>query len=53
MAKVNPMVSWIWIATAIMGLGGILGIIAANRRAQEEPGRTPPLASTAAAPANR
>ena len=53
MAKVNPMVSWIWIATAIMGLGGILGTIAANRRAQEEPGRTPPLASPAPAQANR
>ncbi len=52
MAKINPMVSWIWVATAIMGLGGILAIIAANRRAQELPLR-PPLASPAAAQASQ
>jgi hypothetical protein len=36
-----------------MGLGGMLGLIAANRRAQEEPGHSRALHSPAPAQANQ
>jgi len=29
---VNPMVSWIWIATAVMALGGLVALVPASRR---------------------
>ena len=28
---VNPMVSWIWIATAVMALGGLVALVPASR----------------------
>jgi cytochrome c-type biogenesis protein CcmF len=32
-AMINPMIVWIWIATAIMGLGGLFGLIPSRRAA--------------------
>jgi cytochrome c-type biogenesis protein CcmF len=29
---INPMVSWIWIATAIMALGGLVALVPSMRR---------------------
>jgi len=39
---VNPMVGWIWIATAVIAIGGVLALIPASRRA--------PVPSAAALP---
>jgi cytochrome c biogenesis factor len=30
-AMINPMVSWIWVATAIMGLGGLIAVLPSRR----------------------
>jgi cytochrome c-type biogenesis protein CcmF len=32
-AMINPMIVWIWIATAIMGLGGLFGLLPSRRAA--------------------
>jgi cytochrome c-type biogenesis protein CcmF len=38
LAMVNPMVGWIWVATGVMGLGGLVALIPARRpRAAELP----------------
>jgi cytochrome c-type biogenesis protein CcmF len=54
LAMINPMVGWIWIATAIMALGGVIAIL--PRRAavalRPEP-VTLPAASGAAAEGSR
>ncbi len=46
-ALLNPMVGWIWIATAIMAFGGVLALLPAHRRA--EPARAPSQAPAAMA----
>jgi cytochrome c-type biogenesis protein CcmF len=45
-ALVNPMVGWIWIATFVMALGGVLALLPARRR-EASPA---PVAAPAAAP---
>jgi cytochrome c biogenesis factor len=34
-AMINPMIGWIWIATFIMGLGGVIGLVPTRRRREE------------------
>ena len=34
LAMVNPMVGWIWVATAVMALGGLVALVPARRAAQ-------------------
>jgi cytochrome c-type biogenesis protein CcmF len=45
LAMVNPLVGWIWLATAVMAVGGMLALVPAGRRAE----RT--VSAPAAAPA--
>jgi cytochrome c-type biogenesis protein CcmF len=45
-ALINPLVGWIWTATAIMALGGVLALVPVGRRAE----RTAPAAAPAATP---
>jgi cytochrome c-type biogenesis protein CcmF len=40
-AMVNPMVGWIWAATALMGLGGIAALLPPRRARAPEPGLQP------------
>ncbi|HEX6739761.1 MAG TPA: cytochrome c-type biogenesis CcmF C-terminal domain-containing protein, partial [Vicinamibacteria bacterium] len=35
LALINPLVGWIWLATAIMALGGVLALVPAGRRAEK------------------
>jgi cytochrome c-type biogenesis protein CcmF len=54
LALVNPMVGWIWIATAVMALGGLLALV--PRRAEALVVRAEPVAPAAglsAAPTSR
>jgi cytochrome c-type biogenesis protein CcmF len=46
-AMINPMVGWIWAATAVMGLGGVLALLP-GRRAQHALVAPAPLASDVA-----
>jgi cytochrome c-type biogenesis protein CcmF len=44
LALVNPMVGWIWVATGIMGLGGVLALVPV-RRPQRRPAASPVAAA--------
>jgi cytochrome c-type biogenesis protein CcmF len=44
LAMINPLVGWIWTATAIMALGGVMALVPAGRRAEQAvpaPARAP------------
>jgi cytochrome c-type biogenesis protein CcmF len=45
LAMVNPLVGWIWLATAVMAVGGMLALVPAGRRAERA------VSAPAAAPA--
>jgi cytochrome c-type biogenesis protein CcmF len=51
LALVNPMVGWIWIATAIMAIGGVLALLPARAPAGAAV-RVAPAAPTASAPSS-
>jgi ascorbate-specific PTS system EIIC-type component UlaA len=54
LAMINPMVGWIWIATGIMALGGVIALLPRRAAVALRPEPVPlPAASGAAAEGSR
>ena len=54
LAMVNPMVGWIWLATGVMALGGLMALVPARRRGEvAAPRRHAPVAAGLAAEPTR
>ena len=53
LALVNPMVGWIWMATAIMAIGGVIALLPARAAAAAVARAAEPAPSAAMAPGTR